>query len=143
MKHLFFLIALLLFAFGAKAQRVFDIQSSSTDTLKNQTTKTYATNTSGYGTGPAIIDVPYYYSVYCAADSLSGSNAGTAKLQVCNDHTGTDWYTLQTLTIDGTSRSQAFWEGILYARRVRIYFDMPSGTRQVRPVVHAIFKRVY
>lgn len=133
------LLLLFLCSVSASAQRFFDISSLSSDTLTNQTTKTYGTTFSG---GPAIIDVPYYYSIYAAADSLSGANAGTAKLQVCNDRTGTNWYTLQTLTIDGTSRSEALWEGIVYARRIRVYFDMPSGTRKVKPYVYGAFKRM-
>ena len=136
MKNLFFLFSLMLMSVTMSAQRFIDIQNVSSDTLTNQTTKTYTTN-------PVLLDVPYYYSIYVAADSLSGSNAGTAKLQVCNDRTGTNWSTLQTLTIDGTGTDSALWEGLLYARRVRIYFDMPSGTRKVKPHVEASFKRVY
>ena len=136
MKHTLLFFSLLLgLAFDAGAQKYFDIIALS-DTLTNQTTKTYTTN-------PMLIDVPYYYSIHVAADSLSGANAGTAKLQVCNDRTGTNWYTLQTLTIDGTGTDEALWEGLLYARRVRIYYDMPSGTRKVRARVYASFKRIY
>lgn len=136
MKKLIFTLSIL-FALAAQveAQKYFDVIALN-DTLTNQTTKTYTTN-------PVLIDVPYYYSIHVAADSLSGSNAGTAKLQVCNDRTGTNWYTLQTLTIDGTGTDEALWEGLLYARRVRIYYDMPSGTRKVRARLYASFKRIY
>lgn len=136
MKHLFALLLLVFVAFQeATAQKYFDIIALG-DTLTNQTTKTYTTS-------PVLIDVPYYYSIHIAADSISGSNAGTAKLQVCNDRTGTNWYTVQTLTIDGTGTDEALWEGTLYARRVRIYYDMPSGTRKVRARVYGAFKRLY
>lgn len=118
-----------------KAQRYFDLISPASDTLVNQDTIIYTTT-------PVLIDVPYYYSIYVAADSLSGANAGTAYLQFCNDRTGTNWYNAETLTIDGTSRSAALWQGILYARRVRIYFITPSGTRRVWPIVNASFKRL-
>lgn len=135
-KLLFAFIALMFCVVSLSAQRIIDIQNAASDTLTNQTTKTYTTS-------PVTLDVPYYYSIYVAADSLSGSNAGTAKLQVCNDRSGTTWYTLQTLTIDGTGTDATLWEGIVYARRIRIYFDMPSGTRKVKPHVEGTFKRVY
>ena len=137
-----FLFSLVLFATAVlaptadmKAQRYFDLISPASDTLVNQDTIIYTTT-------PAIIDVPYYYSVYVAADSLSGANAGFAFLQFSNDRNGAVWHTAQTLTIDGTTRSAALWEGIVYARRVRIYFITPSGTRRVFPIVNASFKRV-
>ena len=41
---------------GAQAQRYFDLISPASDTLVNQDTIIYTTT-------PAIIDVPYYYSV--------------------------------------------------------------------------------
>lgn len=119
----------------AQAQRYFDLISPAGDTLVNQDTIIYATS-------PVLIDVPYYYSIYAAADSLSGANAGFAYLQVSNDRTGTNWHTVQTLTIDGATRSAALWEGILYARRIRVYFITPSGTRRVWPIVNASFKRL-
>jgi hypothetical protein len=141
MKRLIFLISMVAcFAVQhtVQAQKMFDIYANN-DTLTNQTTKTYLTSHSG---GPALLDVPYYYSVQVYADSLSGSNAGTAYLQVCNDRSGTNWITLQSLTIDGTGTDSAIWEGIAYGRRMRIYYDMPSGTRKVRARVYAMFKRL-
>ena len=139
MKHIFSLLLLALALLAAperaEAQRFFDLISPASDTLVNQDTIIYTTS-------PALIDVPYYYSIYVAADSLSGANAGTAYLQVCNDRTGTNWYNAETLTIDGTTRSSALWQGILYARRARIYFITPSGTRRVFPIVNASFKRL-
>lgn len=139
MKNVLTIVALLL-AFSASAQRFFDIQSATADTLVNQDTVIYSLNTSG---GPASIDVPYYYSVHVKADSVSGANAGFAYLQVSNHRSGTVWYTLQTLTIDGSGTDEALWEGIGYGRKYRIYFITPSGTRRVKPHLHAAFKRVY
>lgn len=140
MKRLLFLLVFLSTLFNAaQAQKMFDIFDDN-DTLSNQTTKTYLTTHNG---GPALIDVPYYYSIQVYADSLSGSNAGTAYLQVCNDRSGTNWITLQSLTIDGTGTDSALWEGIVYARRMRVYYDMPSGTRKVRARVFGMFKRMY
>jgi len=139
MKHIFSLLLLALALLAAperaEAQRFFDLISPASDTLVNQDTIIYTTT-------PALIDVPYYYSIYVAADSLSGANAGFAYLQVCNDRTGTNWHTVQTLTIDGTTRSAALWEGIVYARRIRVYFITPSGTRRVWPIVNGSFKRL-
>lgn len=138
-----FLFILLLAAGSLTAQRFFDIQSITADTLVNQDTIIYTTNTSGAGTGPAIIGAPYYYSIHVQADSVSGANAGFAYLQVSNHRSGSKWYTLQTMTIDGSGTDETIWEGILYAHRVRIYFITPSGTRRVKPHVHAVFKRTY
>lgn len=140
MKKLLFIPVLLgaLLATPTSAQRVFDMIESQ-DTLTNQTTKTYLTSMSG---GPVILDVPYYYSIHVSADSISGANAGTAKLQVCNDRSGTIWTTVQTLTIDGSGTDEALWEGIAYGRRMRVYFEMPSGTRVVYCKLQGIFKRI-
>lgn len=140
MKRLLFITSLLLlFAVQMEAQKMFDIYVNN-DTLSNATTQAYATTKNG---GPALIDVPYYYSIQVYADSISGANAGTAYLQVCNDRTGTNWSTLQTLTIDGTGTDSALWEGIVYARRLRVYYDMPAGTRKVKARVYGMFKRVF
>lgn len=141
MKKTFFLLfTMLIAAASLTAQRYFDIQSATADTLVNQDTVIYTTATSG---GPANIDVPYYYSIHVKADSVSGANAGFAYLQVSNHRSGTVWYTLQTLTIDGSGTDEALWEGLAYGRKYRIYFITPSGTRRVKPHVHASFKRVY
>lgn len=120
----------------AEAQRFFDLQSATTDTLTNQDTIIYTTT-------PVMVDVPYYYSIHVKADSISGANAGTAYLQFSNHRSGTVWYNAQTMTIDGTGTDEALYEGILYARRVRVYFITPSGTRKVKPSVHGVFKRLY
>ena len=140
-KVVFSLFLLFLAAAAASAQRYFDVQSPTADTLVNQDTVIYTTATSG---GPSNIDVPYYYSIHVKADSLSGANAGFAYLQF-SDQRGTSpthWYTAQTLTIDGSGTDEAYWSGIAYARKVRVYFITPSGTRRVKPHVYASFKRV-
>lgn len=136
---LFCLLAAALFApaTDVQAQRYFDV--SDIDTLTNQDTIIVTT---ANNSGPTLIDVPYYYSVHVMADSLSGANAGTVYLQVSNDRDGLKWYNAQTLTIDGTTTSSALWEGILYARRARVYFITPSGTRSVRVQTYASFKRL-
>jgi hypothetical protein len=141
MKHIFStLILILCLGISAQAQRFFDIQSATSDTLVNQDTIIYSLNSSG---GPATIDVPYYYSIHVKADSLSGANAGFCYLQVSNKRSGDVWYTLQTLTIDGSGSDETIWEGIGYGRKYRIYFITPSGTRRVKPNCYASFKRVY
>lgn len=132
-----FALSLLCFTSAtAQAQRFFDLQSATADTLVNQDTVIYTTT-------PVMVDVPYYYSIHVKADSLSGANAGFAYLQFSNHRTGSVWYTAQTLTIDGSGSDEALYEGILYARRVRVYFITPSGTRRVKPHVHGVFKRCY
>lgn len=141
MKKVFLLaVVALLSVASVSAQRYFDVQIT-TDTLTNQDTLIVNTTKNG---GPAQLDVPYYYSIHIKADSLSGSNAGFAYLQF-SDQRGTSptqWYTAQTLTIDGTDTDEAYYTGICYARRVRIYFITPSGTRKVKPHVYASFKRL-
>lgn len=144
MKKTFFLLfTFFLSLASATAQRYFDIQSATTDTLINQDTVIYTTTTSG---GPLNLDVPYYYSIHVIADSLSGAdNAGYAYLQF-SDQRGsspTSWYTAQTMTINGTLNTEAYWSGIAYARKVRVYFITPSGTKKIRPYCYASFKRVY
>ena len=132
---LFYLFFAMLVGYMAQAQpRFFDLQSVS-DTITNQGTKIYTTS-------PTQLEVPYYYSIHVKADSLSGANAGTCYLQVSNDRSGSVWYTLQSMTIDGTGTDEALWEGILYARRVRVYFTTPSGTRKVKTHCHGAFKRL-
>jgi len=133
---LFLLFALI--SLSASGQRFFDIYETG-DTLTNQDTLIYLTTHNG---GPANIDVPYYYSIHVQADSISGANAGFAYLQFSNHRSGTTWYTAQTLTIDGTTTDEALWEGICYARKVRVYYITPSGTRKVRAKVYASFKRM-
>lgn len=143
MKKIFSCLSIIMLsAVALSAQRYFDVQIT-TDTLVNQDTLIVNMNTTKNG-GPANLDVPYYYSIHVKADSISGSNAGFAYLQF-SDQRGTSptqWYTAQTLTIDGTGTDEAYWSGIAYARKVRIYFITPSGTRRVKPHVYASFKRL-
>jgi len=134
---LFFFAAILASLNTAQAQRVFDFYK--TDTITDQDTITVLTTQNG---GPSNIDVPYYYSVNILSDSLSGANAGTVYLQVSNDRNGTVWYNAQTLTLDGATQQTALYEGILYARRMRVYIISPAGTRSTKVQVYGICKRV-
>lgn len=142
MKRLFLLLCFLgAVAASASAQRFFDVYDVN-DTLTDQDEIIYQTNHNG---GPLLIDVPYYFSVQVEADSLSGANAGTIVLEFTNDRTATKWYTMSAypeLTIDGTTTSKTAWEGIVYARRVRIRAYTPSGTRTVGLRVYGSFKRM-
>ena len=140
-KTLFALLATLAFALAAPiagtAQRFFDI--TKVDTLTNQDTIIVTTTTDR---GPATMEQPYYYSYHILTDSLSGANAGTAYLQFSNDRLGTTWYNAQTLTIDGATQQSVLWEGICYARRARVYFITPSGTRSTRVQLYSFWKRI-
>lgn len=137
MKHIiiiFTLLAPLLFVPAqADAQRQFE-EVSRMDSLVNQDTVIQEFS--------YTFKRPYLYSVQIQADSVSGANAGTCYLQVSNDKatTGTKWHTVQTLTIDGTTSSVALWEGTLYARRARVYYISPAGTRKVYLYTLASFK---
>lgn len=118
-----FLLALFLAPSVSQAQRPFE-EISDVDSLVNQDTVILNLN--------YTFKKPYYFSVAIQADSISGANAGTCYLQFTNDKTvnTTRWHTAQTLTIDGAGTSSAIWEGIIYARRARLYFISPSGTRR-------------
>lgn len=131
------LFALALLAAPAQAQRVFDFYK--TDTITNQDTITVLTTQNG---GPSNIDVPYYYSVNILSDSLSGATGGTVYLQVSNDRAGTVWYNAQTLTLNGATQQTALYEGILYARRMRVYIISPSGSQSTKVQVYGLCKRV-
>lgn len=125
----------LLSSLVASAQRFIDFGTTTKpDTLTNAVTRTYATT-------PTFIDALYSYSVHVKADSLSGANAGTVTLEVCNDRTGTNWIAIQTMTVDGTGTDEAIWEGALRARRVRVRWVMPAGTRTVRAQTYGVLKR--
>ena len=65
-----------------------------------------------------------------------------AEAQLLRDHGLWDDREFVTLTIDGTGTDEALWEGICYARKVRVYYITPSGTRKVRAKVYASFKRM-
>lgn len=140
MKHVLILFSIIAaFLIGsantATAQRYFE-EVSDVDSLVNQDT--------------VILNFaytfkrPFYYSVQIQADSVSGANAGTAYLQFSNDKatSNTKWHTAQTMTIDGTGSDYALYEGILYARRARLYFISPSGTRRVNLYTFASFKQL-
>ena len=134
MKHIVFIFALIAaFATSGMAQRNFE-EVSKVDSLVNQDT---VIQEFGF-----TFKRGYLYSIQIQADSVSGANAGTCYLQFTNDKatSGTKWHTAQTLTIDGTTSSVALWDGTLYARRARVYYISPSGTRKVRLYTLASFK---
>jgi hypothetical protein len=134
MKKLFFLLAFALCgAFQADAQAAF-VEVSKYDSLATSTTLTYDLG---------LYKKPYLYSVYIQSDSISGANAGTCVLQVANDRAGVRWKTIQTLTIDGAAQQTALWEGTLYARRAKVVFTSPSGTRKTRVRLEAVLKASY
>lgn len=91
---------------------------------------------------PYTFKHPYYYSIFVRADSISGANAGTVLLQVTNDRAAntTRWSTLETLTIDGPGSTTALYQGLIYARRMRLHYSTPSGTRRVDLYSDSSFK---
>lgn len=120
-------------AFPATAQRNFEPYND-TDVLTNQDTVT--------DLFPYLFKRPYYYSVQVQSDSVSGANAGTCTLEVSNENTPTKWSVLQTMTINDAGSDTALWEGIIYARRMRVRWITPSGTRVVNTTTNASFKAV-
>jgi hypothetical protein len=87
------------------------------------------------------------YSVHVVSDSISGSTAGTCVLQTSNN--GIHWVTAaniytatsQTLTLNGATQQAALWEGVLYARRIRIY-QITSGTQVTSVRIKAFMRKI-
>ena len=88
------------------------------------------------------------YSVHVVSDSISGATGGTCVLQTSNN--GTHWVTAaniytatsQTLTLNGATQQTALWEGILYARRIRIYQITPSSTQVTSVRIKAFMRKI-
>lgn len=142
MKKLFLfcsiIAALMMFAAtDAKSQRYYE-QLSYHDSLVNQDTVIRELD--------FTFKRPFYHSIQIKADSVSGANQGLAYLQYTNDVSTAStarWHTAQTLTIDGTGTDNALYEGLIYARRVRLYYISPSGTRKVRIYTDISIKQAY
>lgn len=135
MKKLLFFLAFALFCVAQATAQAQFVELSKYDSLATSTTHTYDF---GY-----VFKKPFFYSVYIQSDSVSGANAGTCVLQVANDRAGSRWKTVQTLTIDGAAQQTALWEGTLYARRARVQFTSPAGTRKTRIRMDAVLKATY
>lgn len=101
----------------AAAPRVWLSSSNTLDTLNNAET---ITQTIGSFLSPV------YYEVQVAADSISGATAATATLQQSLD-AGTNWVTLGTVTINGTSTREKLTGNIL-GGNVRLQ-TVSSGTQ--------------
>jgi len=127
----FFLLA---GAQNAQAQRNYEDYNFGVDTLRNQDTIIQEFQ--------FLFKRPFFYSVQIQADSISGANQGFAYLEVSNDpqSVGRRWHRTQTLTIDGPGTDAALYEGVVYARRMRVYYISPSGTRRVAVKTNATFK---
>lgn len=131
------LLALLLSAFvvtqveaQTNAPKVFTWVETG-DTLGASTTLTYEPVINGSSDKSKL----WTYDIIVEADSISGANAGTVKLQIANDPPGTasgsvTWFDLDTDTIDGTTTQVFNYSGTLYARRIRVLITSPSGTRR-------------
>jgi hypothetical protein len=135
MKHLL-LFLLLLFAATAtvSAQGPRFRAFANTEVLTNQDTAIYDI-TSGDFKWAAT------YGITVVTDSLTGANAGTVYLEYCDDPTGTYWVRdASSLTIDGAATQTIRWTGTLTARRLRVYFITPSGSRTTRVRCYASIK---
>lgn len=138
MKHkIFTLILGLIFAVAGLSAQAPTLYSHG-DTLANQDTVILYVGLTDAKAKPAN----WKYSVHVRADSLTGANAGTVYLQFSND--GSLWWNHPTsITIDGPAASydEYAWEGVLYARRLRVYAITPAGTRTVRLRTAAILRK--
>jgi hypothetical protein len=118
-------------AFGQGARfRTF----ASTEVLTNQDTAIYDITTGDFKWAAT-------YGISVLTDSLTGANAGTVYLEYCDDPTGTYWVRDATsLTMDGAAQQTIRWSGTLTARRLRVYFVTPSGSRTTRIRCYASIK---
>lgn len=134
MKNLLIVFGFLFFLLPAvQGQDYLSVRDSTV--LTNQDTNIVNLLTLSQGTKSL-----WAYSVHVVSDSLSGSNAGTVYLQFTND--GSKWLNHSTsLTLDGATQQTQSWEGVLYARRMRVYQITPSGTRTTSVRVKAILKK--
>ncbi|MCA0235460.1 MAG: hypothetical protein LCH81_03670 [Bacteroidetes bacterium] len=138
MKYKFLILLLALVASFSSLTAQVPITYSDDQTLTNQDTAILYLGLTDSKSKPAN----WKYSVHVRADSLTGANAGTVYLQFSND--GTLWWNHSTsITIDGPASSydEYGWDGILYARRIRVYAITPSGSRTVRLRTAAIFRK--
>jgi hypothetical protein len=121
---------------------LLQIRTTGTDTLIATDTMSFAFQSGGVDYDFTGL---YEYSILVTADSISGANAGTVYLQVSNsknDDTTPIWTTIDSDTIDGTVRQYFLYEGLLRARRLRIYIIGPSGTRVTIINVEGVAKKV-
>lgn len=87
------------------------------------------------------------YSIHAISDSISGATAGTLVLQTSNNgiywRTAANLYTetAQTLTLNGAAQQLANWEGVLYARRLRVYC-ITSGTQVTSVRIKAFMRKI-
>jgi len=104
--------------------------TSELDTLVNTETATIE-----FGTDRNAGDWPlgWTYSINFTQDSISGVNNGTASLQVSNDlpsEASPTWITIDSDVLDGTT-DEGIYEGVLYARRIRLIIAKTGTGRGV------------
>lgn len=108
------------------------------DTLVNAETQTVE-----FGDDRNAGDWPrlWTYSITVDHDSISGANNGNCFLQISNSAPSetAEWLTVATQILDGTSDA-FFFEGTLYARRIRLH-TVKSGTGRSAISYWAAFKR--
>lgn len=78
----------------------------------------------------SYIGSPVSYEIQISADSVSGATAGNALLQHSLAPTGSDWYTISTTVINGTS-TRARLTGDILGGRLQLYILAPDTTTQV------------
>jgi len=133
MKKLFLIIAVLLAGLTVHAQNAFTVTHS--ETLTDADTITYVLDFKD------LSKADYYISSHIQADSVSGSTAATAYLQVSNQSSGNYWYSLDTVTVNGVQTID-FHEDEVRAVRVRMYV-LSTGTQSTtfRWGLHAVPKK--
>lgn len=71
---------------------------------------------------------PLSYALQVSADSLTGATDATCYLQVNLDMGGSDWATLQTITVDGTT-TRSYTTGSIARGTLRCACYAPSSTQ--------------
>lgn len=78
----------------------------------------------------SYLGAPVSYEIQISADSISGATAGNALLQHSLAPSGSDWYTVSTTVINGTT-TRARLTGDILGGRLQLYILAPDTTTQV------------
>jgi hypothetical protein len=120
MKKTILLISLALAVLTVNAQQSFTV--SRADSLVNADTVIYTIDHKD------LQKADFYFSSYFQADSITGTTAATAYLQVSNSLTEDRWYSIDTVSIN--DEQVVDWAtGTIQANRLRWYI-ISTGTQR-------------
>jgi len=91
---------------------------------------------------PASLVSPYQYGVTTVLTNISGTRSIKINLDESASATGTDWLSIDSVTVTGTSTGPTrLAGGTLYGRRHRIRLTGTTGTMAVKYTVIANYKK--